>query len=174
MKQATGRVVFHDNLGSVDLGWRTTPCLPALLRRKNLEECGSGILWGAHRWQVDLVLGLQDFFRNSLQHHIDWCDVVAHLINRQYTATHHLCFGVGEGWKDQTWTITEQDLSAQVECLKMFSLSRQCCDADFLYTHQNINHWTFTDVRITNSANDKPFVSLLLALHGACLFLEPS
>ena len=44
VKQATSRVVFHDELCGVDLSWRPTSRLPALLRGKNLEERGSGVL----------------------------------------------------------------------------------------------------------------------------------
>ena len=100
--------------------------------------------------------------------------MVAHLINRQNTAAHHLCLRVGEGGKHQTWTITEQNLLAQVQCLKVLGLSRQCCNTNFLHTHQNINYRTFTDVRIADRANDKPLVCLLLALHGSSPSFEPS
>ena len=45
--------------------------------------------------------------------------MVTHLIDREHTTAHHLCFRVGEGREDEPWTIAEADFLPQIESLEM-------------------------------------------------------
>ena len=61
----TSRVVFHDDLRCMHLGWRITTSSPTSLGSIDLKESSSCVLGGFHWRQVDLVLSFEHLFGDA-------------------------------------------------------------------------------------------------------------
>ena len=81
--------------------------------------------------------------------------MVTHLIDREHTAAHHLCFRVGEGREDEPWTIAEADFLPQIESLEMLGLARHGGDADFLASKEHVDNGTLAYVRVAYRTYDE-------------------
>ena len=55
----------------------------------------------------------------------------------------------------------------------MLCFARKGCNTDFFDAHEHIDNGTFTDVGVTNCANDHSFVCVFFVLHRSCFPLDP-
>ena len=67
----TSRVVFHDDLRCMHLGWRITTSSPTSLGSIDLEESSSCVLRRLLRWQVDLILSFEHLLGDAREDQAD-------------------------------------------------------------------------------------------------------
>mmetsp|Transcript_19904 Transcript_19904/g.50855 ORF Transcript_19904/g.50855 Transcript_19904/m.50855 type:complete len:269 (+) Transcript_19904:313-1119(+) len=154
-------IVLQDEPASPRLIRQTPPTHKSARECKSLQDlcCSSAsakveviFSWACDGYTVCLF---EHFAWNSACKHFDRSSVISQLIDRKHTTADHLRLAVAHARHDQTRAITQAQVRAKQDRLKMLGFARLGCNSYLLLAHEHVESATLTHIGKAYKAHNK-------------------